>query len=124
MKTEADKLRARAAAGEDFDKLQAEVLQFAGITQAGPPTHEGKVRGDMLPTGQMSVMELNSGEVSEPLPDSLGYAIYKVNSKQKLTLEQVRDEIRRLLSAKQRQDAMQAILKSVTTTLDPVYFGK
>jgi predicted outer membrane protein len=124
MKAEAEKLRARAAAGEDFDKLEAEALLFAGITENPPPTKEGKLRGENLPAVQQSVMELKTGAVSELLPDTRGYAVYKVGEKRQLTLEEVREDIRKYLVDKQRQEAMDAILKSATPHLDPVYFGR
>ena len=48
MKAEADKLRARAVAGEDFAKLQQEAYDYAGYTQvkSGDPTGEPSEKGD------------------------------------------------------------------------------
>lgn len=57
MKTEADKLRARALAGEPFDKLQAEAFQLAMITDSAPSTSLGKIRGENLPSSQRAVVE-------------------------------------------------------------------
>jgi hypothetical protein len=48
MKKEAEAVRARAAAGEDFDKLQEEAM-IASNLKTKPPTKLGKVRRSSLP---------------------------------------------------------------------------
>src|SRR5262249_49349346 len=51
MKAEADKLRARAAAGEDFKKLQEEAFEKANLKTGTPNTEMGKVRRNVLAQG-------------------------------------------------------------------------
>ena len=44
MKTEAEALQKRAVAGEEFDKLQQEAFDFAGMKAKAPTTKMAKVR--------------------------------------------------------------------------------
>src|ERR1022692_4229224 len=51
----AEKLRARAAAGEDFLKLQQQAFEAAGVKVASPTTSMGKVRRTALPATQRAI---------------------------------------------------------------------
>jgi hypothetical protein len=123
MQKEAGKLRARAVAGEDLAKLQAEAFQLSGIKTKAPSTKMGKVRRASLPPAQASVMDLKTGEVSAVLSDQSGYFIYKVGAKDVEPLDKVKDEIRGTLRTQRVQEQMQAVQKSGTPTLDEAYFG-
>jgi parvulin-like peptidyl-prolyl cis-trans isomerase-like protein len=124
MKAEADKVRERALAGEDFAKLQAEAFQLAEIKDEAPSTSMGKVRGDNLPSSQLSVMDLKPGEISPLLLDRAGYVIFKVGAKRILPLSEVREDIRKTVVEQRRQAEIDAILKSATPSYDETYFGK
>jgi hypothetical protein len=123
MKKEADKLRARAVAGENFAKLQDEAYQLAGIKAKAPSTKMGKERRSGLPPAQASVMDLKTGEISAVFSDQSGYFIYKVGAKDIEPLDQVKDEIRGTLRTQRVQEQTQALQKSGTPTLDEAYFG-
>jgi len=123
MKEEADKLRARAAAGEDFNKLQEDAYQIAGIKSGAPNTKMGKMRRNMLPPTQVSVMELKPGEVSPVIADQSGYFIYKVISREVMPLDQAREEIKGVLRSQRLQEEMKEIQESATPVLDEAYFG-
>lgn len=123
MKAEADKLRARAAAGEDFNKLQAEAYQVAGLKSAAPNTSMGKMRRNMLPPAQTSVMDLKPGEISSVISDQSGYFIYKLISKEAMPLDQAREEIKGTLRSTRLQEEMKALQESSTPDLDEAYFG-
>jgi len=123
MKNEADKLRARAAAGEDFTKLQEEAYQLAGLKSSAPNTSMGKIRRNMLPASQASVLDLKPGEVSSVISDQSGYFIYKLVSKETMPLDQAREEIKGTLRSQRLQDEMKAVQESTTPTLDEAYFG-
>ncbi len=123
MKAEAEKIRARAAAGEDMTKLQAEAFQVAGIKANSPTTDMGKVRRSSLPPNQASVMDLKTGTVSQLLSDQSGYFVYKVGVKETPALDSVKEEIRGTLRGQRMQDNMQAVEKSATPKLDDDYFG-
>jgi hypothetical protein len=123
MQKEADKLRARAVAGEDFSKLQEEAFQLAGTKTKAPSTKMGEVRRNGLPPAQASVMDLKSGEISAVISDPGGYYIYKVGAKEVEPLDKVKEEIRGTLRSQHMQEQMQAVQQSATPTLDESYFG-
>jgi hypothetical protein len=124
MEKEADKLRARAAAGEDFTKLQAEAFQLAGLKTKPPTTKMGKERRSNLPPAQASIMELKTGEISKVFSDQSGYFIYKIGVKDVQPLDdKVKEEIRGTMRTQRVQEQMQTVQKSATPTLDEAYFG-
>ena len=123
MKKEADKVHARAVAGEDFAKLQEEAYALAGLKGKAPSTKMGEVRRNGLPPTQVSVMDLKTGEISAVLSDQSGYFIYKVGKKEVEPLDKVKEEIRGALRTQRMQDQMKAVQESATTTLDESYFG-
>jgi parvulin-like peptidyl-prolyl isomerase len=123
MKDAAEKLRARAAAGEDFAKLQAEAFTIAGIKAATPSVDMGKTRRNMLAATQASVMDMKVGELSGVIVDQNGYFIYKVKSKDTLSLDQARDEIKATLRSQHLAAENTAVQQSATPTLDDAYFG-
>lgn len=122
MKKEAEALRARAASGEDFDKLQEEAAAAAEF-KAKPPTKLGKLRRTSLPPTQAEVMDLKPGEVSQLISTPNGYLIYKVGEKDSLPLDKVREEIVSTLRSQRMQASMQAIQQSATPELNEKYFA-
>lgn len=123
MKTEADKLQARAAAGEDFTKLQEEAYQVAGIKTGAPNPNMGKIRSNVLPPSQASAMELKPGEVSPVISDQGGFFVYKLVSKETMPLDQAREEIKGILRSQRLQEETRTLQESATPTLDEAYFG-
>lgn len=123
MTKEAQTLRARAAAGEDFDKLQKEGFEVAGFNQTQPSTNLGKMRRSGLSQAHAVVFELKGGEVSQVIDDASGHYIYKVVSTEVLPLDQVKDEIRNTLQSQRYKDTMQKVQDSATTELNEAYFG-
>jgi len=122
MKKEAAALRARAAAGEDFDKLQDEAAAAAEF-KGKPPTRLGKVRRSSLPPAHAEVMDLKPGETSQLITTPNGYLIYRTGEKDTLPLDKVHDEIVSTLRSQRIQDAMQTIQKSATPELNEKYFA-
>jgi hypothetical protein len=123
MKKEADTLQARAVAGEDFAKLQAEAYSFAGLKSTAPSQKLNKARRTSLPPAQASVFDLKAGEISPVITDMSGYFVYKVVDKDTLPLSQVHDEIFGSLKSEKVKDAMQALQNSGTPQLNDEYFG-
>ena len=123
MKAEADKLRTRAAAGEDFTKLQQEAYDFAGIKQTPQSTHmENQRKNSVLPV-DASIFELKKGDVSEVFNDPAGFMVYKITELKDLPVATVHDEIARTLQAEKLKAAMDGLQNSVKTTLDESYFS-
>jgi hypothetical protein len=100
-------LRARAANGEDPDKLQIEAYTEAGFARTTPNTKMEKVRRATLPPRHEKVLDMKPREVSEVFSDPGGaHFIYKMISKETLTLEEVKTEIRTAISSQRYRDSM------------------
>jgi len=123
MTQEAEALRTRAAAGEDFEKLQKEAFDAAGLKSSPPPTNLGKMRRTNLPPTHASVFDLKSNEVSPVISDASGHYIYKLVSKQIPPLDEVKEEIHANLQSQRMKDALQNIQNSTTSELNDAYFG-
>ncbi len=103
-------LRARAVNREDPDKLQIEAYTEAGFPRTAPNTRMEKVRRAALPLHHETVMDLKPGEISEVFSDPGGaHFIYKMISKQTLTLEDVKAEIRSAISSQRYRDSMKSL---------------
>jgi bifunctional DNA-binding transcriptional regulator/antitoxin component of YhaV-PrlF toxin-antitoxin module len=116
-------LRARAAKGEDPDKLQKEAYAAAGLPGNAPSTKMEKVRRTTLPANHQAVMDLKPGDVSEVISDpNSGHYIYKLVSKETLSLDdKVKTEIRSTISSQRYRDSMQGFQGNVE--LNDAYFG-
>ncbi|MGA8201172.1 MAG: peptidylprolyl isomerase [Candidatus Sulfotelmatobacter sp.] len=119
----ADSLRARAAAGEDFSKLQKEAFEAAGMKMDAPTVSLPTVRRTGLPPGHAAVFELKVGEVSQVLSDNGGHYVYKVISKQTLPLEQVKPEIHATLKMQRMKEMMDKYTNSYKAETNEAYFG-
>jgi hypothetical protein len=118
----ADSIRARAAKGEDPDKLQKEAYVAAGLNSNTVTTKLEKQRHSSLPPTHQAVMDLKPGEVSEVITDpNSGHYIYIMVSKETLSLETVTPDIRKLISSQRYRDSMQNYQKDVD--LNDAYFG-
>ena len=125
MKEEADKLRARAAAGEDFVKLQQEAYDFAGQKLKAVDTRVNNVSKGHFPPSDAAIFDLKAGEVSQVFNDPQGYMIYKIEAKQEQPLADVRNEITQALQQKKLQEVSQDLQKTATekTKYDDAYFA-
>jgi PPIC-type PPIASE domain len=122
MKAEADKLRARAAAGEDFAKLQQEAYDFGGYTQIkGSNPRVDKVRKAGIPPADASIFELKVGDVSQVFNDPSGFVVYKIQAVEDVSVASVHDEISRKLATEREKGAMESLQNS--TKLDDAYFA-
>ncbi len=122
MKAEAEKLRARAAAGEDFAKLQQEAYDLAGYTQIkGGDLRVNQVRKPTLPPADQSIFDLKKGEVSKIFDDGGEFVVYKIEAVEAMPLADARDEISRKLTSERDKAMMDNLQKS--TKLDDVYFA-
>src|SRR5271157_4556138 len=86
----ADSLREKAAAGEDFTKLQKEAFGASGTKVENPTVNLPKVRRTGLPPAHAAVFELKVNEVSAVISDNGGHYVYKVIGKEVLPLDQVK----------------------------------
>jgi PPIC-type PPIASE domain len=123
MQPVAEKIHARAVAGEDFQQLQKEAFKAAGIATESPNVNMGKIAVTRLPLNHQEVFELEPGAVSEVIADPSGYYIYKAVSKQMVPLSQAGKEIRKAIASERLQDSTAALNKSIKSELNPAYFG-
>jgi len=125
MKAEAEKLRARAAAGEDFTKLQQEAYDFAGTKLTASNTRVDKVKKTAMLPNDSSIFDLKKGEVSPVITDPQGFMIYKVEDTQDQPLADVKEEVSRAAQQEKLKSASEEIQKAATqnTTYDDAYFA-
>jgi hypothetical protein len=122
MKDEADKLRARAAAGEDPTKLQQEANDFAGNKAKAANVKVENMRKTSIPPTDVGIFDLKAGEVSQVFSDATGYRIYKVEEIKDQPLASVHDEIVRALEGQKMKNAYDSLQNSAKTTFDDSYF--
>jgi peptidylprolyl isomerase len=123
MKHVADELHARAVAGEDFDELQKDAYDAAGVKATPPPTLNANIRRGNGTVAQSAVFDLPPGQVSTVLNDPTGFYFFKVVSKTPLPLADVKDEIRTTLRTQRSQAKRQAMQDAVSADLNKDYFG-
>lgn len=123
MKEEADKLRTRAAAGEDFAKLQQEAYDFSGTKQKAGTVRTENVRKNGVAPSDAAIFELKKDEVSQVFNDPTGFMIYKVVDTKELPVASAHDEISRTLQGEKMKSSFEAFQNSVKTTFDESYFG-
>ncbi|MGC1448661.1 MAG: peptidyl-prolyl cis-trans isomerase [Candidatus Sulfotelmatobacter sp.] len=119
----AETLRARAAAGEDFAKLQKEAFEAAGMKIESPTVNLPSVRRTGLPTAHAGVFDLKPGDVSQVISDSGGHYVYKVNSKTEMTLDQATSEIHSKLQNDRTREMMDKVNGSFKVETNEMYFG-
>jgi parvulin-like peptidyl-prolyl isomerase len=120
----ANELHDRAVKGEDFEKLQKEAYTTLGLTINPPSTTVGtRRRGMLTPQEEQELFALKPGEVSKVEQEPAGYIIYKVESKQTLPLEQVKDEISREIFRQKMEAQMKSVNAGVKADLNDKYFG-
>jgi parvulin-like peptidyl-prolyl isomerase len=123
LKLEADKMRTRAAAGEDFDKLEKEVYEKTGIKTPPPPTSIPNWRRNMVPPTQASIFDLKPGEVSQPIVQAEGIYIYKLESMKTVPLTDVRAEIEQTIQNEKLRTSLESVFNDVKPELNESYFG-
>jgi len=119
----AETLRGRAAASEDFAKLQKEAFEAAGMKMDSPTINMPKLRRTGLPASQAAVFDLNAGDISQVISDNSGHYIYRVVSKETLPLDQVREEIHNTLKNQNLKELMDKYQNSYHADTNEAYFG-
>jgi len=119
-----EELRTRAAAGEDFTKLQKDAYDAAGMKLDVPNINLPKVRRNGLPPGQVSVFELKEGEVSQVIADSGGHYIYRVKAIEQMPLDDtLKNEIKGMLTGQRQRAGMEKYQNSYSVESNEAYFG-
>jgi PPIC-type PPIASE domain len=120
----ADSLRERAAAGEDFTKLQKEAFEASGTKVESPTVNLPKVRRTGLPPAHAAVFDLKVGEISAVISDNGGHYVYKVVSKEVLPLDQ---QLQTEIHNKMKSDRLKKMTDEYTNSFQAIpneaYFG-
>ena len=124
MTKEADLLRIRAVAGEDFSKLQTQAYVAAGVSGDNAPNPKmDKVRRRSLPPAHASVFDLKLNEVSAVISDATGHYIYKLEWTGTESLDAVRNEISNTLRGQRVRKLMESLEQPYTIEVNEAYFG-
>jgi hypothetical protein len=119
----AQSLQARAGTGEDFGKLQKEAFEAAGMKIESPTVALPNTRRTGLPPAHAAVFDLKPGDVSQVISDSGGHYVYKVVSKDRISLEQATNEIHSKLQNDRTREAMDKVTNSFKVETNDMYFG-
>src|SRR6267378_2523218 len=116
-------IQQRAAAGDNFDKLQQEIWAALGRPSGAPSTQMGTARRSNLPEGLQKIFDLKPGEVSALIADTGGYHVYRMESKRVIPQESATSEIRTLLGNLRLQDRISKLRSAVMVSVNEDYFG-
>jgi hypothetical protein len=118
----AESLQARAAAGEDFAKLQKEAYEAAGMKMESPSVNLPNVRRTGLPPAHAAVFDLKTAEVSQVISDSGGHYVYKLVSTTHIPLDQATNEIHSKLQNDRTREMMDKVTNSFKVETNDAYF--
>ncbi len=117
---EAQKIHSKAVAGKDFEKLELSAYKLAGNPEQAPAVHMGELtRGEVPADRRDLIFSLKIGQISDLLPESNGWSIFKVLSKQRMPLSEAKPQVRRLKT----EAALDAVKHSATVDLNTEYFA-
>jgi parvulin-like peptidyl-prolyl isomerase len=121
MKAEAERIRRKALAGEDFEKLAVEAYRFAGLNaDDAPEVALGKVNRAEVPKDyQDGVFGLKPGQISPIIPAPEGWHICKVLSRQTVPISEAKVLFQRI-RLKDLSDQAKSV---VTTKFNDAYFN-
>jgi parvulin-like peptidyl-prolyl isomerase len=113
----------RATKGEDLAQIQKETYAALGL-QSPPASDLGNYgRANFMEKEAADVFALKPGEVTQVETEPRNYVIYKVNSRETLPEEQVKNEISRAIAEQKFKDAIKAANDSAHTDFSEQYFG-
>ena len=118
-----DDVQARAAKGEPMDKLQKEAYTTLGIGATPPTTDLSMARHGMFPAKlDQEIFSHKAGEVFRSV-DASGYLIYRVQTRQTVPRDTVKDEIAREISRYKLEEKFKELTTPVHIDLNESYFG-
>ena len=123
LRAKADDVRARAAAGEDFDALQLEIFKDLGIKTATPPTKLSLMSRMKLPVAERPVFELDPGQVTAVIDAPSAFLVSKLESKSTIPLESARAEIVTILQRDRQRQEIKEVAENGKTEFNLKYLG-
>ncbi len=119
----ASDIQARAAKGEPMDKLAKDGYAALGITSAPPNTDLSTARHGIFPPKlEQEIFSHKAGEVFRS-DDATGYMIYRVENRQPIPLDSVKEEISRELAHHKMEEKIKELTTPVHTDFNDNYFG-
>lgn len=123
MKSLAERMQARAAAGENFAALQKEANTISGI-KGEVDVEMSDVSRRVLPENHQQVFDLSAGQVSSLISDDTGYYVYKIVSRDVPSLSAARRQVELELQNHNQTSAFSRIRDAARTTINESYFEK
>ena len=123
LKAKAEEMRARAVAGEDFDKLQQAAYEDLGIKAANSNTKLNMVRRTNLPVGEGAVFDIEPGQVTQVLDSPSAYVVLKLESKKILSLDEAKPGIVPVLQRERAKQEIRDATESGKAQFNLQYFG-
>jgi peptidyl-prolyl cis-trans isomerase C len=118
MRAVAEKIRAQAAAGGDFEQLQEEAYKDAGMSDPPEVNVGEQTRGTMSLDYQKAAFELEPGQVSQVVLSPIGFHIFKISSKKMVPLS----EAKPILQSLRFRETIAAAKKNLKWELNEEYF--
>ncbi|HWR14530.1 MAG TPA: peptidylprolyl isomerase [Terriglobales bacterium] len=122
LKAQAEKARARVAAGESFEQVQKDVYEAAGFKTPPPPTSIPNWRKEALSPEQQQLFNMKPGELSQPMLEGAGVYIYRVDDRKPVPFEQAKSEIETQLTNERMKQQVDAISTHVKADVNQPYF--
>ena len=116
--------RDQLAVGGDPEKIEKSAFEQLKNSSTPPTTKFGaKRRGTLPPTQEQKVFALKTGDVSEVFSDTVGYTVYRVDSRQQLPFDQVKDQAKQRITQQRLADVRQQISGASKADYNDAYFG-
>ena len=118
-----NQMEERAKKGEDMDALEKDAYSKLGLSTTPPSTQIGPVRkGALPPATDKALFDLPQGGVyKDDQPTAV--IIYKVEKKESLAPDKVKEEIVRTLERQKMDATLKGITSSVKADYNDTYFG-
>jgi hypothetical protein len=113
----------RAVKGEDLDKLQKEAFDELGLKNPPITTMAPVRRGVYAADQEKQLFALKPGEVAPIVQQASSLIIFKMESRETLSLAKARDEISRILTKQKLDQQEQARKSSVQIDYNEQYVG-
>lgn len=123
LRTLAESYRTRAAAGENIDHLQQEILDNLRLKMKLPPSRINMPRPSNLSVAERPVFELQPGGVTQLIETASAFTFLKLESKQPIPLDIAKPEIVAALQHDRGQEAMRKATAGADPQFNLKYFG-
>jgi hypothetical protein len=122
LKVKTEELRARAAAGEEFDQLQQEAYKELGIKTELPSTKLNMARRMNLPMEERGVFDLEPGQVTPVMELPRAFVVMKLVSKERIPLESAKAQIVSTLQQERMKEETRKSTESGKAEFNLKYF--